>query len=155
MIFASSAQHMDDARALFREYADSLPFSLEFQGFTAELASLPGRYAAPSGRLILAYDGTRPVASVALRDISKETQAGTCEMKRLYVRPEARGKGLGVRLCELLIAEARTAGYVQMNLDTSQDMHPAMAVYTRLGFTPCPRYNDDDDPNTRWFSMRL
>src|SRR4051812_16735437 len=101
-----NAPHLRAAESLMREDAASLDFSLCFQGFEEEMAALPGRYAPPRGRLLLAKDGSEPVGCVALREIAP----GTCEMKRLYVRPSHRGTGLGRRLAEATIAEARAIG---------------------------------------------
>jgi putative acetyltransferase len=152
---ALTRAEIEDAAALFREYAASLPFSLCFQGFEQELATLPGRYGPPSGRLFVAYSGGVPVGCVALRDISEQTGPGTCEMKRLYVAPPQRGSGLGRRLCEVLIAGARAMGYRVMKLDTSGDMHAAQGLYRALGFRPCERYNDDPLEDTLWFELTL
>jgi putative acetyltransferase len=156
IVLADSAQHLTDAHRLFREYADSLPFSLCFQGFEQELATLPGRYAPTSGRLLLAYDDKgQAVGCIALRDISAQTAPSTCEMKRLYVSPTQRGTGLGRELCERLLIEARDAGYHIMKLDTSADMAAAIRLYTSLGFTVCKRYNDDPMEDTLWFELTL
>src|SRR4051812_9146201 len=103
---AESPAQIDQARTLFLEYAGTLDFSLCFQGFDAELAALPGRYAPPQGRLYLAMDADHPVGCIALRPLDP----GVCEMKRLYVRPSHRGQGLGRVLSEQLIADARAIG---------------------------------------------
>ncbi len=152
---ALSQAEVQDAAGLFREYAASLPFSLCFQGFEQELATLPGRYAPPSGRLLVAYASDQPVGCIALREISDQAGPGACEMKRLYVVPAHRGTGLGRRLCELLIAEARVQGYSVMKLDTSGDMLAAQGLYRSLGFTPCERYNHDPLEDTLWFELDL
>jgi putative acetyltransferase len=101
---------LEEIRTLFREYAASLPFALDFQNFDRELAELPGAYAPPRGALLLA----RGAGCVGLRPIDETI----CEMKRLYVRPSARGTGLGRRLAEAVVAEARRLGYLHMRLDT-------------------------------------
>lgn len=152
---ATTPAHLAQARALFEEYAASLPFSLAYQGIDAELATLPGRYAPPRGRLYLAMLNEQPVGTIALRDISSCAAPNTCEMKRLYIQPHTRGHGLARALCNQIITDARAIGYTSMKLDTSNDMHPAMALYTSLGFRPCAPYNDDPHPDTLWFSLRL
>lgn len=121
---------------LFREYADSLGFDLCFQDFETELATLPGKYAPPGGRLLLACNGDHAVGCVALRPIDRER----CEMKRLYVRPAMRGSGLGRTLAERICEEARAAGYRQICLDTLPSMQAAVGLYTDLGFVPVAPY---------------
>lgn len=123
---------VDEVRALFREYAASLPFALDFQDFDRELAELPGEYAPPRGALLLA----RGAGCVGLRPLD----AATCEMKRLYVRPSARGTGLGRRLTEAIVGEARGLGYARMRLDTMPDMAAALSLYAELGFREIPPY---------------
>ncbi|MCU0915032.1 MAG: GNAT family N-acetyltransferase [Planctomycetes bacterium] len=127
-IAPATAEDLDTVRGLFRQYQASLPFDLCFQNFEQELAELPGRYAPPSGRLLLArLDGTG-VGCVALRQIG----ADICEMKRLFVQPAARGRGLGQTLAEAIIAEGRRIGYKRIRLDTV--MEPAQSLYRSLGF---------------------
>jgi putative acetyltransferase len=143
------------AAGLFREYAAGLDFSLEYQGFEAELAGLPGRYGAPGGCILLAEVDGEAVGCVALREIGTEGGRRVCEMKRLYVRAIARGVGAGRRLCEELVSRARQVGYAAMKLDTATDMAAAVGLYQSLGFRPCARYNDDPMPCTLFFELEL
>jgi putative acetyltransferase len=136
IIPAHASPHLDEVRTLFIEYAQSLDFSLCFQAFDDELAQLPGEYAPPDGRLLLARVADQPVGCVALRRID----AGACEMKRLYLRPVARGQGVGRALAVAVIAEARQIGYAAMRLDTVPAMTAAIALYRSLGFREIPPY---------------
>ena len=137
LIQAALPEHIEQTRALFLEYADSLGFSLCFQGFDEELKSLPGDYAAPSGRLLLAQYEKQAAGCVALRKL----EVNTCEMKRLYVRPAYRGKGLGRILVERVIAEARAIGYERMRLDTiASSMKDAVELYRKMGFKEIAPY---------------
>jgi carbonic anhydrase len=136
LIQAHVVEHVAQARELFKEYAASLGVDLCFQDFEHELAELPGDYAPPSGRLLMATEGARVAGCVALRKIDDET----CEMKRLYVRPRLRGKGVGKALVNAILSEARAIGYQRMRLDTLPDMKQAIALYRSLGFRPIPAY---------------
>jgi ribosomal protein S18 acetylase RimI-like enzyme len=138
---------------LFREYVDGLGVDLSFQSVEAELADLPGKYAPPAGLILLARnDGGEPVGCIALRPL---TAHGACEMKRLYVRPSARGTGLGRRLAEAVIARAATLGYVRMWLDTLTTMQPAQALYESLGFRDAEAYYENPLPGTRYLALDL
>ncbi|GAB4352882.1 MAG: GNAT family N-acetyltransferase [Gammaproteobacteria bacterium] len=139
-------------RSLFLEYAGSLGFSLCFQGFDEELATLPGRYAPPTGCLLLAREGEIPVGCVGLRALD---EARCCEMKRLYVRSAARGRGLGWRLASDIVAAAKGIGYRCMRLDTLASMREAEAIYRRLGFRPVPAYYHNPHPEVRYFELDL
>jgi GNAT superfamily N-acetyltransferase len=123
-------EQIEEVKRLLLEYEASLGISLCFQGFEKELAELPGEYAPPGGRLLLALDADQATGCVALRRIDDET----CEMKRLYLRPAFRGRGTGRLLAVAIISEARTVGYKKMRLDTIPSMREAMALYESLGF---------------------
>ncbi len=133
-IVPATAEDLNAVRGLFREYEASLPFDLSFQNFEQELASLPGRYAPPSGRLLLARCDGAFVGCVALRQIGD----GLCEMKRLFVQPAFQGKGIGKALAQAIIEEARRIGYKRMRLDTV--LEPAKSLYRSLGFREIPPY---------------
>ena len=135
-----SPADLADAIALFRAYAESLPVDLAYQGFEAEMAAMPGKYAPPKGVLLIARNAEgRAVACAALRPVEPD---GACEMKRLYVTAQGRGLGLGKRLVETLFNEARRIGYREMRLDTLPSMHEAIAMYRRFGFEPIEPYFD-------------
>jgi ribosomal protein S18 acetylase RimI-like enzyme len=147
----SGAEDVALARELIREYGLATNIDLEFQGFEAELAGLPGDYAPPGGLLLLAFVDGRPAGCAALRPFPP----GVAEMKRLYVRPSFRGLGLGERLAEAIIAEARLAGYARLRLDTLPDMTAAIALYRRLGFHPIPPYRPNPVPGAMFFEKEL
>jgi ribosomal protein S18 acetylase RimI-like enzyme len=151
IVHASSTGDLRDVRQLFEDYAASLGFSLSFQGFDRELAELPGRYALPSGRLLLARIGDRVAGCVALRKL----EDGVCEMKRLFVRPELARRGVGRRLALALVEEARAAGYEAMRLDTVPGMEAAMSLYESLGFRDVAPYTDNPIAGARFMELRL
>jgi putative acetyltransferase len=149
---AESPAHIAQARELFLEYAQSLGFSLCFQNFEKELADLPGDYAPPQGRLLLAQYEGQPTGCVALRP--KESRV--CEMKRLYLRPQFRGKGLGRILAERIIAEAREIGYQRMRLDTVEPvMKDAVAMYRKLGFKDIEPYCTNPEAGAMYMELQL
>jgi len=144
-------QDLDTVRALFREYADGLGVDLSFQGFEDELAALPGKYAPPAGRLLIAWRGEEPVGCVALRPLVDKD----CEMKRLYVRPSARSEGLGRRLAEQACRDGREAGYARICLDTLATMQSAQALYRSLGFQEIAAYVFNPLPGTKYLARDL
>jgi GNAT superfamily N-acetyltransferase len=141
------------AAVLFREYADWLDLDLGFQGFEAELAGLPGKYAPPTGELMLACSPAgEALGCVAVRQLEGNA---VCEMKRLYVRPAARGTGIGGALVAALIASAEELGYAEMKLDTLARLPEAFALYKRFGFLEIPAYYNNPVPGTVYLSKRL
>jgi ribosomal protein S18 acetylase RimI-like enzyme len=149
---AESTAQIAQARELFLEYAQSLGFSLCFQNFDKELAELPGDYAPPEGRLLLAeYDGEL-AACVALHKL----EPGICEMKRLYLRPQFRGKGLGRALADRIIADARQIDYHRMRLDTVEPvMKDAVAMYRKLGFKQVAPYRPNPIAGAMYMELEL
>jgi ribosomal protein S18 acetylase RimI-like enzyme len=148
---AEIPRDLDEVRSLFREYAGSLNIDLCFQDFEAELAGLPGKYAPPKGRLLLAWSGAEAVGCIALRPLD----SAACEMKRLYVRPKARGERLGRRLAERICEEARSAGYSRICLDTIPSMTAAIKLYTSLGFKPIEPYVFNPVPGAIYLALEL
>jgi putative acetyltransferase len=139
-------------RELFLEYAQSLGFSLCFQSFDQELAGLPGDYAPPDGRLLLAEYQGQLAGCVALHKLD----AGICEMKRLYLRPQFRGRGLGRVLAETILSEARMIGYNRLRLDTVEPvMKDAVAMYRRLGFKEITPYRPNPIEGALYMELDL
>jgi putative acetyltransferase len=152
MTQASSPAQIAQVRELFLEYAQSLGFSLCFQNFDQELAGLPGDYSPPDGRLLLAeYEG-QVAGCVALHKL----EPGICEMKRLYLRPAFRGKGLGRKLAEVILEEARSIGYERLRLDTvGPVMKDAVALYRTLGFREIAPYRANPMEGTLYMELSL
>jgi len=148
---ATSAGDLAEARRLFKEYEASLDVDLRYQGFEQELADLPGAYAPPRGRLLLAADDSVPAGCVALRPLGGDV----CEMKRLYVCPAARGRRVGRLLAETVIREARLIGYSRMRLDTLPSMKEALALYRALGFEEIAPYYASPVAGTRFMELAL
>ncbi len=151
---AISEQDMDHARVLMRTYARWTGIDLCFQNFDDELASLPGKYSAPEGGLWLAdlASSIKPVGVVAIRALADSA----CELKRLWVEPEAKGRGLGRELARTAIAFARAAGYEEMKLDTLKNRMPAaIALYRSLGFVDAEPYTHNPEPDVLFMTLKL
>lgn len=146
---------VEAAREIFREYAASLNVDLCFQNFDAELAALPGEYAAPSGRLLLAAIDGALAGCGGFRALADCDHANACEMKRLFVRPAFRRFGLGRVLAEALIDEARRAGYSTMLLDTLDEMESARELYASLGFVEVAPYYFNPIPGAHYLKCDL
>ncbi len=155
LVVPESPAALDEVRTIFREYADGLGVDLCFQGFEAELAGLPGEYAAPSGHLLLALVDGQVAGCGALRALHDADHANACEMKRLYVRPAFRRFGLGRRLAEALMDEARRCGYSVMLLDTLDDMEAARELYASLGFVETAPYYFNPIPGAHYLRADL
>ena len=158
-IFAprGAADH-EAVKALFREYAESLGFSLAYQDFDQELADFPGKYSSPDGALLLARVGEEPAGTVALRKLD----TGICEMKRLYVKPQFRGRrtadgrSIGRALAEDIVGIGRERGYQRLRLDTiGGKMHQALALYRSMGFVEIPPYYASPIPDTAYLELVL
>jgi ribosomal protein S18 acetylase RimI-like enzyme len=147
----SDSADIAEIRALFEEYLRSLGIDLGFQGFDEELAGLPGAYSRPTGCLLLAAIGVRSAGCVAVRRLETDI----CEMKRMFVRPEARGKGVGRALAKAAVAFGCAAGYHKMRLDTLPTMAAAQALYRQLGFREAPPYRYNPVPGALFMDLVL
>lgn len=152
---ASTESDLTEVRRLFREYTKWLAIDLSFQNFDQELEGLPGHYAPPDGRLLIAREDQRAGGCVALRMLDSGGPEKICEMKRLYVRPEYRGMGLGRRLVLEVIAEARAIGYRRMRLDTLPQMGAAQGLYRSTGFHEIEPYCFNPVPGARFLEADL
>lgn len=148
---ADGVVDMADVRTLLEEYAQSLGIDLGFQDFDAELAGLPGAYSRPDGVLLLAATAAGTAGCVAVRRLD----ADVCEMKRLYVRPDARGHAVGRALAEAAVACGRAAGYRAMRLDTLPTMTKAQALYRELGFRDVPPYRYNPVTGTSFMELNF
>ncbi|KAE8142536.1 acyl-CoA N-acyltransferase [Aspergillus pseudotamarii] len=166
IIPAHSAKHIEAAKALFMSYTEWLGLDLTFQGFASELQSLPGQYAAPHGELLLAYSTEEeiPIGCVAVRPLKQmsgdnqrdvRSHRGYCEMKRLYVSPEARGTGLGKALVNSIVERAKDLGYKEMRLDTLPSMMSAIQLYKRVGFLEIAPYYETPLEGTLFLGLDL
>jgi len=148
---AQTPDQIDEVRRLFREYERFLDVDLCFQSFEEELAGLPGKYGPPDGVLLMAADVQRIAGCVALRKV----EDGVCEMKRLYLRPQYRGRGLGRLLAERILSEASALGYGVMRLDTLDKLKEAMGLYESLGFRRRESYYDNPLPGVVYWELDL
>ena len=148
---ATSMRELEQIRDLFIDYSNSLGFDLSFQNFQKELNELPGDYSPPSGRLLLGFHDSDPAGCVALRRISEEI----CEMKRLFVRPQCRGLGLGSVLAMKVIEDACEIGYRRMRLDTVPTMQAAIALYFSLGFKEIESYRYNPIKGAKFMELNL
>ena len=159
LIHAATPAQLEQVRALLLEYGQSLGFSLCFQSFDAEIAGLPGDYAPPTGRLLLAEVEGKPAGCVALHRLGEscaDKRELLCEMKRLYVRPDFRGHQLGRRLVEEVMRAARGIGYKKMRLDTVEPiMGHAVALYRELGFREIAPYCENPIAGALYMELEL
>lgn len=149
--FATAPEELDQARILFREYADQVDAPCCFVTFNSEVESLPGEYAPPTGRLLLARKGGEAAGCVAMRRLDPSSG----EMKRLYVRAAFRRDRLGRTLAKLVISSAREQRYRRLLLDTLPKMQEAIALYRSLGFVERGPYCDDPTPGAIFFELNL
>lgn len=147
----SSEQDLEDVKQLFREYANFLQVDLCFQGFEAELAKLPAKYAEPEGSIFLAKVNGQPAGCIALWKLEE----GVCEMKRLFVKPEFQGLGLGKQLVNILLEEAKNKGYIKMKLDTLRRLQSANYLYKSLDFIETLPYNFNPEEDIVYFEKAI
>jgi ribosomal protein S18 acetylase RimI-like enzyme len=148
---AASGEDIKIVRRLFREYQTSLGVDLCFQNFESELAELPGKYGSPEGRLYLAFEGEQAAGCTGLRKIEE----GVCELKRLYVLPSHRSRGIGRRLTIQAVTDARQIGYERMRLDTLPSMQRAQGLYRELGFMPIAPYTNNPVEGALFMELKL
>lgn len=151
IIDAHAALYLDDVRTLFNAYKEAIDTDLCFQQFEAELANLPGTYIRPAGCLLMAIYNNKPAGCVALRSLEKDI----AEMKRLYVDPEYRGLGIGIKLIEEVISRARDIGYRHLRLDTLPSMTKAISLYESLGFIDIEKYTHNPIAGVRYLQLDL
>jgi len=149
--YATGPDDINEIRSLFIEYQKWLNFDLCFQGFEDEINNLPGKYEEPEGCLLLARDEGRVAGGVGMWPLSKSV----CEMKRLFVRTPWRGTGLGRRLAEAIIQEAKVRDYDAMRLDTLPQLTEALGLYSSLGFAEIDKYYENPLPGVKYFEMKL
>jgi ribosomal protein S18 acetylase RimI-like enzyme len=153
--WAQGPDDIEAVRALFLDYQADLGIDLCFQGFAAELDELPGVYAPPNGAIALALVGGSPAGCCAFRPLEGSDHLNACEMKRLFVRPAFRGFGLGRQLVDLILSEARLAGYTNMLLDTLTDMEAARALYQEAGFYEVAPYYHNPIAGAHYLKVEL
>lgn len=151
IISAQTQDHINEIHQLFLDYEQFLGVDLCFQGFEEELAKLPGKYAPPKGALLIAVDEKNVAGCVAVRELENDI----CEMKRLFVRPQYRGNGIGRMLAKAIIDEAVKIGYNRMRLDTLNTLKEAMKLYESLGFKRIAPYYDNPLPNVVYWEIEL
>lgn len=148
---AQTESEFEEVCNLFREYEAFLNVDLGFQSFEEELADLPGKYTRPGGDLLIGLQDDKILGCVAIRKL----EGNVCEMKRLFVRPEARGTGLGIQLGREIIAIARELGYTLMRLDTLDSLTEAMQLYEKLGFQKTKPYYENPLPDVVYWELNL
>lgn len=151
IIHAAYPEHLLEVKQLCEEYIEELGLSLDFQGFHQEMEQMPGKYALPTGYLLLGFVAEKPAGCVGLRQLAPNI----CEMKRLYVRPEYRHSGLGKGLVRAIIAKGRELKYQRIRLDTLESMSAANNLYTTVGFKDIPAYCHNPLQGARYMEMQL